>query len=409
MEAVERAARESYGKLVALVGRATRDLHAAEDAVSDALAKALETWPRTGVPEHPDAWLLTAARRRLIDDARRGRRRQTLDELDPIAALPPDGPIPDERLALLFACAHPAIDPAARTPLLLRCVLGVELDRIASIFLVSPAALKKRLTRAKAKIRDAGIRLETPEGEQLGPRLATVLSAIYAALTAGVDAVEQNAEGAAGRLAEEAIWLARITADLLPNEPEPRGLLALGLYCESRAAARIDAEGVFVPLDEQNRTRWDATMIDQAEAALREASAARRPGRFQIEAAIQSAHVARLRKGEDNWHSIVGFYDALLGLAPSIGAAVGRVAAIAETGDLTRASEELEKLHREAGERLAAFQPYWAVRGELHRRRGESAKAQQALTKAAALAADPSVRRHLSAKAAKTAADAINP
>ncbi|MEM9353415.1 MAG: DUF6596 domain-containing protein [Planctomycetota bacterium] len=405
MEAVERAARESYGKLVALVGRASSDLHAAEDAVSDALAKALETWPRTGVPEHPDAWLLTAARRRLIDDARRGQRRQTLDEADVVDALPAVGPIPDERLALLFACAHPAIDPAARTPLVLRCVLGVELERIASIFLVSPAALKKRLTRAKAKIRDARIRLETPEGEQLGPRLDTVLAAIYAALTAGVDAVEKNADGAAGRLAEEAIWLARITADLLPNEPEPRGLLALGLYCESRATARIDAEGAFVPLEEQNRDQWDTAMIEQAEAALREASAARRPGRFQIEAAIQSARIARLRNGENNWHSIVGFYDVLLGLAPSIGAAVGRAAAIAESGDLDQAWRQLQQLERDAGNRLPSFQPYWAVRGELLRRRGELTAAEQALTKAAALAADPAVRRYLSAKAARIAAD----
>ncbi len=397
--AVERVARDAYGKIVAIVARTTGDLHAAEDAVADALAAALTAWPRDGVPTRPEAWLVTTARRRLIDAKRRDARHQTLDGL---AALTVEDTnvnptIPDERLALLFMCAHPAIDPAARTPLMLRAVLGLELDRIASALLVSPSGLKQRLTRAKAKIRDAGIRLCVPEPEQLAARLQGVLVAIYTTLTAGVDAPPHEFDST-GRLASEAVHLAKIVCRLAPSEPEPLGLLALGLYCQSRRATRTDAAGAYVPLDEQDPARWDQSMIADAEAALRLATRSQRRGRFQLEASIQSAHVDRLRGGAATWRHVIGFYDLLVRVAPSVGADIGRAAALAAAGEPESALAALDALAAEYGRRLADCQPYWAVRGAVLVRLQRRQEASEALMQAIGLTADPAVRAYLTAK-----------
>lgn len=398
--AVERVARDAYGRIVAIVARATGDLHAAEDAVSEALAAALRAWPRDGVPARPEAWLVTAARRRLIDASRRDARLVALESIDALAVqVSPDAPLPDERLALLFACAHPALDPAARTPLMLRAVLGLDLERIASTFLVSPAALKQRLTRAKAKIRDAGVRLTVPEPEDFPARLAGVLAAVYAALTAGVDARPDEGERS-GRLANEAIHLARVLCDLIPQESEPHGLLALALYCESRRAARVTPGGDFVPLDLQDPRDWDQAMIREAEASLRRATELGGVGRYQVEAAIQSAHVDRRRGGGASWRTIVGLYDWLLGVAPSVGAEVARAGALAESGDAVGALAALDSVALARGDRLATYQPYWAVRGETLRRLRRETEAREALTRAIGLTGDAALRRHLAAKLA---------
>lgn len=395
---VERIARDAYGKIVAIVARTTHDLHAAEDAVADSLAKALQIWPRDGVPANPEAWLVTAARRRLVDLQRRGARRREVGDFDRLlAAEPADLLIPDERLQLLFTCAHPAIDPAARTPLVLRAVLGLDLDRIASALLVSPSALKQRLTRAKSKIRDAGIEFRTPEPEQLAERLDAVLTAIYTALMAGVDALPQESQST-GCLAAEAVYLARIVVALIPNEPEPLGLLALALYCESRRTARVTPQGVYVPLDHQEVAAWDDAMIGEAEAALRRAAQFGVPGRFQLEAAIQSAHMDRLRGGSASWRDVVGLYDLLLKVGPSVGAAVGRAAALVEAGQTEAAILSLDALATELGERLLACQPYWAVRGEALRRAGHAEEAHSCLSRAIGLTADPAVRAYLGGK-----------
>ena len=228
-QAAEAAARASYGRLLAYLCARSRDVAAAEDALGDALGAALETWPRDGVPDRPEAWLVTAARRKLVDSIRRERVRSSATETlllitDDIA--PEAVVFSDERLKLLFVCAHPAIDPGARTPLMLQTVLGLDAARIASAFLVAPAAMSQRLVRAKAKIKDASIAFEVPEIGELSSRLEAVLDAIYAAYGAGWDYVA-GVDPHWEQLVEEALWLARLVVELLPDEPEAKGLLAL--------------------------------------------------------------------------------------------------------------------------------------------------------------------------------------
>ncbi len=397
--AAERAARLSYGRLLAYLAREWRDVAAAEDALAEAFAQALSTWPSSGVPANPDAWLLTVARRGLIRagrKARTGERLQsTLDALqDEREAGARDDLIPDERLRLMFVCAHPAVDPAARTPLMLQTVLGLDAARIASAFLVAPSAMGQRLVRAKAKIRDAGIAFRIPEPEELPDRLDAVLQAIYAAFGTGWDAVG-GADGTRADLAGEAIWLARVVCGLLPEEPEALGLLALMLHAEARRPARIAQDG-FVPLGEQDASLWRTDLSGEAEGLLRRAAAHERPGRFQIEAAIQSVHAERARTGRINWAAIAALYDLLVRLAPTAGALVARAAAI---GEARGAAEGLAALGP-AEAALATYQPYWAVRAHLLAGAGDLDGALRAYERAAGLAEDGRVRAFLLARAA---------
>jgi RNA polymerase sigma-70 factor (ECF subfamily) len=287
----EEAARASYGRLVAILAHRTRDIAAAEDALSEALVSALAVWPRRGVPKNPEAWLLTAARNRLKNAARADHVRRVAGPEVVLRNIPEDQDdgLPDPRLRLMFVCAHPAIDPAARTPLMLQTVLGIDAARIAQAFLVEPAAMSQRLVRAKARIRDAGLRFELPRPEELEERLGAVLDAVYAAFGRGWD--ELDHPEAPETLTSEAIWLARLLAALMPEEPEPKGLLALMLYCTARRAARRDAAGAFVPLNRQDARLWNRSMIVEAEGLLTRAAQAGRFGRFQCEAAFQSVHV----------------------------------------------------------------------------------------------------------------------
>ncbi|WP_202901596.1 RNA polymerase sigma factor [Bryobacter aggregatus] len=276
-EAIESAVRHSYGRLIAYLAARSGDVAAAEDALGDALFTALERWPIDGVPQKPEAWLLHAARNRTIDQARRQRVRdhaqkaiqQLSEAAQDIAAMQDD--FPDERLKLLFVCAHPAIDAAARTPLMLQTILGVEAVRIASAFLVSPAAMSQRLVRAKNKIRSAGIPFRVPALPEWNERLSFVLDAIYAAYTTGWDSLTE-ASGTTQALTGEAIHLGRALVQVVPNEAEALGLLALMLHCEARRQARYTRDGDFVPLDEQDSSLWSKPLIDEAEQHLRQAS-----------------------------------------------------------------------------------------------------------------------------------------
>jgi RNA polymerase sigma-70 factor (ECF subfamily) len=298
---------------------------------------------------------------------------------------------PDDRLKLMFVCAHPAIDAAARTPLMLQTVLGLDAARIASAFLVPPATMSQRLVRAKAKIRDAGIPFLVPGPAELADRLDPVLHAIYAAYGTSWD----DAAGADPRrrgLAAEAIWLARILAHLMPAEAEAHGLLALQLYCESRRAARRSAGGEYVPLSEQDVALWSRPMILEAERELAAAAALRKPGRFQIEAAIQSAHAQRLFTGMTDWGTIVLFYEELVRLSPTLGALVGRAAALASAGDPRSSRSALDVIDSRA---VVNYQPYWAVRAHILASLGEMAEAEDAYTRAIGLSEDRSVREFL--------------
>jgi RNA polymerase sigma-70 factor (ECF subfamily) len=300
----ERAARRSYGKLIALLAAHTRDLAAAEDALGDAFASALEDWTVHGCPANPEVWLLTVARRKSIDTARRRHRGDAVNaQLRLLAEQLDDAPndLPDRRLALMFACAHPAVDAAVRAPLMLQVVLGLDAKSSASAFLVSPAAMSKRLVRAKERIREAGIAFEVPSREALPARLDSVLEAIYAAFAEGW-ADPSGTDVARRELTEEAIFLARLVVELLPDAAEALGLLALVLHAEARRGARCDRNGEYLPLDAQSPAMWDAALIDEAETLLRRASSLATIGRYQLEAALQSAHdVAVVRRTGRQW------------------------------------------------------------------------------------------------------------
>src|SRR6202050_1197928 len=286
--AIERVARESYGRLVAYLSSQTRDVASAEEALSNALVAALKAWPGDGVPQNPEAWLLTAARRSFIDLVRHQQvavaSEPTLQLLREEREMTLAAEFPDDRLKLLFVCAHPAIDSSMHTPLMLQTVLGLDAARIAHAFLVSPATMGQRLVRAKTKIRDGGIQFEVPQERELPQRLDAVLEAIYAAFGIGWDDMAGSDQG--GRdLAEEAIWLARVLLQLMPAEAEVRGLLALMLHCEARRPARRGLDGRYIALSEQDPRQWSRSLLEEAERHLAEASRLGHIGRFQLEAA----------------------------------------------------------------------------------------------------------------------------
>ncbi|WP_321939916.1 RNA polymerase sigma factor [Paraburkholderia sp. J8-2] len=395
----EAVARRSYGKLVALLAMRTRDVAAAEDALADAFAAALADWPEHGCPASPEAWLMTVARRRAIDGARHRHVGDTVvnqlailaDEIDECEP----GALPDRRLALLFACTHPALEAAIRTPLMLQVVLGLEAKTIASAFLMSPAAMSKRLVRAKTKIREAGIPFSVPEREELPGRLDSVLEAVYAAYAEGwTDPVGGDTERR--DLADEALYLAQLLVELLPEEAETLGLLALMLFAQARRDARRDAAGDYVPLSAQDPATWNAPMIDAANALLRRANAFNSIGRFQLEAALQSAHVHRCRSHCPNWDEIVQLYDGLLAIAASPVIAVNRALALAERDGAQAALDALAPYANDS--RLTDYQPYWAARANLLARAGATTDALDAYDLAIGLERDPAVRRFLQRK-----------
>jgi RNA polymerase sigma-70 factor (ECF subfamily) len=395
--AAERAARQSYGKLVAYLAARTGDVAAAEDALADAFAAALTSWPVRGLPDAPEAWLFAAAHRRIIDTARRRRTREAAANhlklsVEEAADAMDAADVPDWRLRLMFGCAHPAIDPAMRGPLMLQTVLGLDAAAIAAAFLTSPAAMSQRLVRAKRRIRDTGIPFQIPDRADLPTRLDAVLEAIYAAFGAGwpdAGGLDARRQG----LVDEAVWLGRVVVGLLPEEPEGLGLLALILYAGARRAGRRGAAGEYVPLSEQDPGLWDVAAIDEAEGLLRQASSQGRIGRFQLEAAVQSAHAARRLDGRTDWRAIMELYDGLLQLTGSPVVAVNRAVALGETTGATAGLAALDDLARDP--RMAGYQPYWAARADLLARLGWSKMAGDAYTRAIELEADPAVRRFL--------------
>jgi RNA polymerase sigma-70 factor, ECF subfamily len=384
--AADQAARQSYGRLIAFLSARSRNIAAAEDALGEAFRAALETWPVTGIPDSPEAWLLTTARRAMgkvqrhqqLTTAKAPQLALAVEEAIAMMEAEKDG-FGDERLKLMFVCAHPAIDPAAQTPLMLQTVLGLDAARIAAAFLVEPAAMGQRLVRAKARIRDTGMRFAVPEAEDLPPRLEAVLQAIYAAFTAGWE------DG--GPLSSEAIWLGRVLLALMPEEPEAMGLLSLMLSCEARKPARRNGS-TYVPLDRQDMSLWNTTLLAEAEDLLRQAGTQNRFGRFQCEAAIQSVHTARRFTRETDRAALRTLYAALVVLAPSVGARVGQAAVSDPQQGLRLLAEIPEKS-------VSGYQPFHAVRADLLQRLGRHAEAASAYSRAIELSPDPEVRQFL--------------
>jgi predicted RNA polymerase sigma factor len=393
--AAEQAARRCYGKLLALLARHGIPLSGAEEVLADAFCAALEAWPREGVPDRPEAWLFIVAKRRYISQNRRERVRSSAEEtirqlLEQQGDSPPEM-FGDDRLKLLFVCAHPAIDRAMHAPLMLQTVLGFDAAMIGAAFMISPDAMAQRLVRAKAKIRDAGIPFAVPDSRELQPRAHAVLDAIYAAYgsawedVAGIDSAIQTTS-------EEAIWLAQLVVELLPKEAEAKGLLALLLHCEARRGARRSSDGAFIPLAQQDTRLWSQPKIEEAERILYAASTLNGIGRYQLEAAIQSAHASRARTGHTNWPAIKLLYEGLLQLAPTLGAMLGQVAAVAEADGALAGYELLDRVPKE---QVSRYQPYWAVRGNIFAKLGLYEDARVAFDKAIALTKDSAVRDFL--------------
>jgi RNA polymerase sigma-70 factor (ECF subfamily) len=394
---VERLARQAFGKLVAQTARATGDIHLAEDLFADALAAALESWPVSGVPDNPEAWLATVARRRAIDVQRTARRHAALlaanpDSIGADHMSLDDCQNRDDRLAMMFVCAHPAIDAAVRTPLMLQVLLGLDAARIAQTYLIPPATLGQRLVRAKAKIKHAGISFDLDSGI-VESRAPAVLDAIYAAYT--LEHAGQGPVVNSHPLQSEALWLADVCTKTLPRLAEAHGLKALLCLCIGRHA---NLPQTFVPHIQQDPSAWNGDLIDVGERHLRAAAELAQPGRFQLEAAIQSAHIDAARHGTDHRRAILDLYDALITIAPSAGALVGKAAALLASGDAKGAIVLLEETR---SDHLARYQPYWAVMAHALRKQGRMQDARDAFTAAIELACRPQDRAYLANELAK--------
>ncbi|HYZ67961.1 MAG TPA: DUF6596 domain-containing protein [Mycobacterium sp.] len=380
--------------MLAILATPTRDIAAAEDALADAFERALARWLNDGIPANPEGWLLTVARNRLRDLWKSSGYRMTepLGESDYAATpLENDMPaIPDRRLELMLVCAHPAIAPNVRTPLMLQSVLGVEAAAIATAFAVEPATMAQRLVRAKKRIRDAGIPFVLPERKDLAERLPAVLEAVYGAYA--IDWQMAPRGEPIESLSAEALHLALVLAELLPEEPEVLGLAALVCLAEARRPARRAADGSFIPLDEQDTTLWDEALTARGEAMLRRAHDYGRPGRFQYEAAIQSVHCSRATQAKVDMAALRKLHRALLRVAPSLGAAVAAAAVDGEIDGPDAGLRALDTIDDPAVER---FQPAWATRAHLLARAGQTAEAAAAYRRAIELTTDPGVAAYL--------------
>jgi predicted RNA polymerase sigma factor len=390
------AARDSYGRLLALLSASTSDIASAEDALADAFERALRTWPAHGVPGNPDAWLLTVARNRLRDHWKSAQARRAVplgDELEAgvhVDDLDVDA-IPDRRLELMLVCAHPAIERAAHTPLMLNTVLGFTAVQVGRAFAMPAPTMATRLVRAKKRIKAARIPFRIPDRNQLPGRMTAVLEAVY-----GAYVIDWATTGTQARqLPSEALHLAEVLTRLVPEDPEAHGLAALVQLSASRAPARLDADGRFIPLPDQDPALWDAQLIDRAHDHLRAAHARGKLGRFQLEAAIQAVHCARPRSGTTDWPTLLALHRLLHTIAPSLGSGVALAAATAEVEGPAAGLAALDAELHDAGERARCFQPARATRAHLLDQLGRTEEAVAAYDGAIDLTHDTAERQYL--------------
>lgn len=395
---IELSIRASYGRLLGYLSSRSRDIQSCEDALSDAFAQALTKWTADGIPNHPEAWLLTVAKNRLIDQFKHSK--VVENSLESVLLIEKeikehkDQDFQDDQLKLLFVCAHPSIDESARTALMLQVVLGLPSDEIASSFLSSPAAMSKKLTRAKQKIKEAGISFNLPESDDLQIRLEFVLDSIFAAYGKSWDHLSTGNEDLKN-LDHEALFLATALQNHFPQEPEVLGLHSFLLFCDSRKKARRNHLNQFVPLENQNSQLWDQDQINMAEKNLLQALSFGKIGRFQLEAAIQSAHCARIGQKIDNWKEILNLYRVLVQNYPTAGGYMSYVAAYSE---LHGPESALQKLTNQTNFSFENYQPYWVLKAELHKKMNSLKLAQDAIHVAIGLTEDNSVREFLRIK-----------
>jgi RNA polymerase sigma-70 factor, ECF subfamily len=399
--AVERAFREERAAVLATLIRHVGDFQLAEDAVQDAFAAAVATWPRDGVPSNPGAWITTVARRRAIDRLRRGRsiadRTDRLAELARIDAQEhpseaEDSMIADDRLRLIFTCCHPALAMPARVALTLRTLGGLSTGEVARAFVVSEPTMGKRIVRAKRKIADAHIPYRVPPNHALQDRVRGVLTVVYLIFNEGYAAAEGD-RLTRGELCSEAIRLGRLLAKLMPDDAEVLGLLALMLLHDARRVARVDDAGSYLALDQQDRGRWDAGRIREGQRTLEAAIRLRRPGGYQLQAAITALHLERPDAGDTDWAQIAELYGALGRVSPSPVVEVNRAVAVAFASGSSAGLRLLAPLLRDA--RLENYQPLHAAHAELLRRGGDPAGAARAYERAIALSTNAVERTEL--------------
>jgi RNA polymerase sigma-70 factor (ECF subfamily) len=379
---VGRIFREESGRTVATLIRVFGDIDVAEDAVQDAFATALRKWPADGLPPNPGGWITTTARKSAIDRLRReARGRELLGEMAMLSACEIDpadpeevGPVPDDRLRLIFTCCHPALSTDAQVALTLRLLGGLSTTEVARSFLVAEPTMAQRLVRAKRKIKAARIPYRVPEDHELPDRLRPVLAVVYLLYNAGLT------NSAEPSLCAEAIRLARILATLMPDEPEVAGLLALLLLTESRRASRTRPDGSLVLLGEQDRGRWDRALIAEGQAIVRWCLRRDQPGAYQLQAAINAVHADAATAEQTDWSQIVALYDQLLAVAPTPVVALNRAIAIGEVHGPAAALALVDELD------LDNYHPFHATRADLLARLGRDTEAAAAYQRAAALA-----------------------